>query len=346
LRASIVFDDPNLRRPSYGFIDYRRLLAHADAHGYHAVVAMIPLDGTRTHREAAALFSGRPDRLSLAVHGNDHVRRELAVIDDRVDALETAGQAMHRIARFERRSGVAVDRVMVPPHGMCSEPMTAALGAVGFDALCAIHPLPWTEDPPPEERLVGWNPAQFAGGCAVIPRFPLTTSPTEVALRAFLDQPLVWYGHHDDLAEGLEPLERAAAMVNRLGSVQWQSLGGLARSNAAQRLDEGRLTVRPYARRLRVQPPEAASRLVVEEPSGFRGRSELVAWSVGGGVPVAFGQGIGIPPSGSIEIRLHGAADVEPGALAAPRWRPWRRLRRITTETRDRAVAIRRVRLG
>ena len=31
LRAAIVFDDPNLRWRSYGFIDYRELLAHADA---------------------------------------------------------------------------------------------------------------------------------------------------------------------------------------------------------------------------------------------------------------------------------------------------------------------------
>jgi hypothetical protein len=34
--AALVFDDPNLRRRGYGFIDYRRLAAHADEHSYHA----------------------------------------------------------------------------------------------------------------------------------------------------------------------------------------------------------------------------------------------------------------------------------------------------------------------
>jgi hypothetical protein len=39
-RAVILFDDPNLRWRSYGYIDYRQLLEHADAHGYHAAMAM------------------------------------------------------------------------------------------------------------------------------------------------------------------------------------------------------------------------------------------------------------------------------------------------------------------
>ena len=49
LRAAIIFDDPNLRRPSYGYIDYRGLAAHADTHGYHAAMAMIPRDARRPH---------------------------------------------------------------------------------------------------------------------------------------------------------------------------------------------------------------------------------------------------------------------------------------------------------
>ena len=48
---------------------------------------------------------------------------------------------------------------MMPPHGLCSEPMARALGDVGFDALCAIHPLPWTEQPPADPPLAGWRPA-------------------------------------------------------------------------------------------------------------------------------------------------------------------------------------------
>ena len=55
----------------------RELLDHADAHGYHAAMAMIPLDAGRPNPATAALFRRRADRLSLVFHGNDHIKREL-----------------------------------------------------------------------------------------------------------------------------------------------------------------------------------------------------------------------------------------------------------------------------
>ena len=60
LRAVFLFDDPNLRWRTYGFIDYEQLLAHADEHAYHAAMAMIPLDGWRPHRATAELFEAVP----------------------------------------------------------------------------------------------------------------------------------------------------------------------------------------------------------------------------------------------------------------------------------------------
>ena len=64
LRAAILFDDPNLRRPRYGYIDYDALVAHADTHGYHATMAMIPLDRAsrtraRSPRSAPGLTGSR-----------------------------------------------------------------------------------------------------------------------------------------------------------------------------------------------------------------------------------------------------------------------------------------------
>ena len=49
LRATITFDDPNLRRGSYGFIRFPELAAHAVHHGYHVGIATVPLDGGRAH---------------------------------------------------------------------------------------------------------------------------------------------------------------------------------------------------------------------------------------------------------------------------------------------------------
>jgi hypothetical protein len=59
--------------------------------------------------------------------------------------------------------------------------------------------------------------------------------------------------------------------------------------------------------------------------------------------PLAFDRAAVVEPGRTrrLEIQLHGAADVEPGLVPAPAWRPWPKLRRGVTELRDRAVAQR-----
>lgn len=341
LRAAFVFDDPNLRWRSYGYIDYRRLVEHADAHGYHAAMAMIPLDAWRPHRATASLFARRRDRLSLVFHGNDHVKHELLRPSDPAVALATAAQSVRRIARFERRSGVAVDRVMMPPHGLCSQAMAQALGDVGFDALCTIHPLPWTERPPADPPLAGWRPAEFISGCAVVARIPLCSSAASIALRALLNHPLVIYGHHEDVADGLEPLAEAAAVVNSLGDVRWSSVGEIAMGNHSLRLDGDRLAVLAHARRLLVEPPVGARTLRVEAPTGSAGELRLRGWSLDHGPLHRFGVDVPLPGDAPVEVRLHGTGDVDPNRVAAPSWQPWPRLRRAATEVRDRALPLR-----
>jgi hypothetical protein len=336
LRATVLFDDPNLRWRTYGFIDYRRLLAHADAHGYHASMAMIPLDGGPQHRATVGLFRRRPDRLSLAFHGNNHHAEELLRADED-GATEILAQALRRVGRFEGRTGLRVDRVMTPPHGMCSAGAAAALAPLGFDALCAIHPLPWTEQPPPERPLAGWSPAEFAADCAVIPRAPLWIDRAEIAMRAYLDQPLVFYGHHDDLAKGLDVLAELAATVNDLGEVRWASLGEIAASNWAARLDGKLLRVRPYTHRARVGLPETASSMVVERPRDLG--AGFAAWSLAGEGTLAFDAHVPCPP-GEHEIRLTPFVTIDPAAVPAPGPSVWPALRRAATETRDRLRPI------
>ena len=108
LRATMHFDDPNLRWRSYGFINYGELLEHADAHGYHVAMATIPLDAGRPSRAAAALFRERPDRLSLVFHGNDHVKGELHGAQGRRRRHRGGG------------AGAAPDRALRAPRRACA----------------------------------------------------------------------------------------------------------------------------------------------------------------------------------------------------------------------------------
>jgi hypothetical protein len=343
VKATMLFDDPNLRRPQYGFIDYEALVAHADAHEYHAAMAMIPLDVAGPHRATVDLFRRRRDRLSLVVHGNNHVKHELSTPVPKGDELALAAQAMRRVAGFEERHGLRVDRVMTPPHGMCSPEMARALGIVGFDALCSLHPLPWREGSPADRLLAGWEAAEFAGPCAVIPRMPLFASAADIALHAFLDHPVVLYGHHEDVADGLEPLAVAAERVNALGCVEWTPMEDIVLGNRAVRVHGDAVLVRPFSGRMRVEMPEQARTLAVLAP---RDACEYFdGWSIGDGPLRPFGGPVHSGSGRTLELRLHPVGKTDPAAVAPPPWSPWPIVRRAATELRDRTLPLRPTRL-
>ncbi len=339
LRAAIILDDPNLRRPRYGHLDYARVAAHAREHRYHLAVAMVPLDGWSTHPATARLVRERPE-LSVVAHGNDHLAGELALPRDERAALALALSAQRRIAAFERRTGVHVARVMVPPHERAGAAMPPALLDAGFEALCMTRPYPWVatperhwlERPPGAGPLAGWRPADFVGpGLPVLLRSAFTHPREDLVLRALLGQPLVLYGHHDDLAGGLETLERAAADVNALGDVHWGPLDDVARGGAETRRDGRVLHVRPWSRRVGVEVPNGVDRIVVEPPP------EAQAVGVRALTP-------GPPGVGSFTLRVArpGRLALEviparrPASARVARPRPWPVLRRLAGEGRDR----------
>lgn len=237
LRASFLFDDPNLHWPTYGFVDLPALGKHARRHGYHAALATVPLDGWYAHPRALRALRESNGALSLLIHGNDHYGGELGRPQTPSEALALAAQALRRVAAFERRTGLGIDRVMVPPHERCSRAMIGALRRCGFEALTVTQPYPWLGDgadswlqsPPEAGPLVGWRPVDNADGLPVLLRHPLAQrSLPEMTLRAFLGQPLILYGHQEDLSEGLDVLAAAAADVEQLGPTRWCSLGEIA----------------------------------------------------------------------------------------------------------------------
>lgn len=266
LRACFIFDDPNLHWPRYGFIDFRKMAEHAAKKNYHATFATIPLDGWFIHGATARLFRDNARRLSLAVHGNDHIKQELA--RDYAPSARKAllWQATHRIERLESKAGLPVCRVMVPPHGACSEKMLAELPGCGFEAACISHGSlrahnqgkSWTKD-------VGYFPSELVRGCPALPRWGLSGDvENAILLAAFLGQPMILRGHHQDLKNGIELLDDLAEFINRLGPVTWSNLTSLSRMNYQWRMEGDTFRAKPFGRKLVLKIPDEASQLVVE----------------------------------------------------------------------------------
>jgi hypothetical protein len=335
LRAAFVIDDPNLHWPSYGYLKYGEL-------------ATVPIDGWRADRRVTSLLARSASALSLVMHGNDHVASELARPSTDAQAQPVIAQALRRVAALERRSGVTIDRVMTPPHGACSEATLRAMFRLGIEAVSVAPIYPRHHGLPASTPLAGWHPAELvAGGIAVLPRHHLGASREELALRAMLGQPLILYGHHEDFADGLDLLARAASEIGGLGDVQWGPLGGIARGSYSTRRLGETLLVRMHARRIVVEVPTGVRTLQVllREPVGGAAGHRLT--HAGGSVGIAFKNGVGaseplaIDAPIRIDLTLTADRPLSPAEVPSPGVRLWPWIRRALAEGQDRVEALR-----
>ena len=344
-RALFVIDDPNLRWTSYGHLNLRRLAEHAEAHGYHAALGMIPLDSRFPNRAAVGTVAGS-ERLSMVAHGANHEGPELLHTRSPEEARGMLAQAQRRLDRFEARTGLAVERVMIPPHGVCSMESMAAMLELGYEGVCTFWPFPQPPGAVPAGwPLAGWEPAQLlAGGLPVLPRYPLTDHPLEdLVLRAFLDQPLVVFGHHWDLADDLDRVAEVAAFVGRLGPVRWESAASLARGNFSTRRDGELMRVRMFGRQAALEVPASCRALSIEVPRCHgearrhhvvvNGSSSMLTTSAEGDARVAVEV-----EQGSVAVRLVPELRHDPDSVPRPPVRVRPVLRRLATEARDRSL--------
>jgi len=341
LRAAYIIDDPNLHWPRYGFVDYARIALHAQRENYHVCFATIPIDSWFTHAGTARLFRQNSRWLSLSVHGNNHAKNELARAYTQSDREALFRQAIHRIESLERKAGLHVCRVMVPPHGACSSQMLGDLPKFGFEAAC-VSPgslnahnqgEAWT-------RTLGYFPAEVINGCAVLPRSGLRGSVENTLLvAAYLGRPMILMGHHGDFRNGMEAFDGLAGFIHGLGRVSWTNLTELSRANYLWRADGSTVDVRPFGGTIAIplrtgttdvciDPPDAEDGDVWQVRSGD---SILGTAAPGDRVPVAAG-----PERRIVLKRILRATDIPPKGARLRRVGARLVLRRLLTETRDR----------
>jgi hypothetical protein len=346
-RAVFVFDDPNLHWRSYGYIRFRDLARHARDHRYHAAMAVIPLDCWYAHPSAARCFRpGEP--LSLTMHGNDHVFHELGSPVEVSDAVPLFEQAIRRVTRLERRAGVEVDRIMVPPHEACSDEMMESMLQPGIEAVCRA-PVWWRRWSPARTRTARWTMSDVSpSGAPVLGRHRLADprSTDEVLLNLYLDQPAILYGHHVDVADGYGVLAEAAARLSSVDGLTWTPLRSIARTSTATRSDGDVLRVRLYSRAAAVDVEPGTRALRVELPWYERHESDrlVVAGHAYETVPEDGVVQATIPvdtQATRVELRL---VRQGPGSGTRRGLAPRAVARRATRELRDRThPALRRV---
>jgi hypothetical protein len=278
LRAAYVIDDPNLHWPRYGFVDYREVARHAERYRYHVAFATIPIDTWFTHAKTAEIFRRERRQLSLLIHGNNHAKNELAKPYSATQRRQLLQQAVNRIKRLEFKTGLDVCKVMVPPHGACSEELLADLPEAGFESACISagslrghnRGKPWCD-------TLGFFCADVIEGCPVLPRWALDSNARNASLvAAYLGQPMILRGHHRDLKGGIEILDEHAGFINSFGPVAWSNMTGLSRLSYLSRSEGTRAFVKPLGVENRVELPAGTTHLVIDGTSA----TERAGWQV------------------------------------------------------------------
>jgi len=349
MRASFLFDDPNLHHVRYGYLDYRRLAEQGIQHRFSTAIATVPQDLWYSNGQVLAMFRRFGDQLSLLMHGNDHLREELAMPIPKTEKLRIVAQAWRRVDAFEKRRSVLVSRVMAPPHGSCDLGSLIAMRRCGYRAACISRPYPFLAIPPRDRKLATWFPADLvAGGLPVCSRYSIAKPEDELRFRAWLGQAVIVYGHHYDLADGYSRLLRLAEMINSWGTVKWGAIDTIIEENYISMVSGQSLTVLLYCLRTRVKIPESVVyvNVVVPYVDGLVERTKILALANNETQLVDVdSQGVAekpieTSPGTVIDVRIVFPDLVDCYGISAPRRRVWPFVRRILTTARDRVSVL------
>jgi hypothetical protein len=343
-RACFIFDDPNLHCARYGYLDYAQLADHARAHSYHVAVATIPFDAWYAGQKAVEIFRRQGERLSLLIHGNDHVKNELARDYSDGDALRVLAQALRRVGQLEGRTGLRVGRVIAPPHGGCSDSVLAQASRLLIEGVCtSAESLVRCQNLTSLPLDFGLLPAWFGpGSCPVIRRWDLVYGLMPLRLAAFLGQPVIPYGHHRDCAEGFGPLAGIASVLNSWARTTWTDLETILRGNYRTMRDGELMHVQMCSRSVHVPIPENVSHVVVHAPVGGETVQRRVSTASSEGEVRECTPGVPFRVAGSeaLRLRIPSRDVVDLATVGRPVYRLWPPVRRALTMGRDRLMPI------
>ena len=348
LRACFLFDDPNLSRMSYGFLNFPELIAYTIRLDIHVCIAVVPLDMSKTSPKVANLFRANSKHVSIAAHGINHTKLEILKLLPGALASATLLESIRRVEDMESRHSLTVSRIMEAPHGIFSFPLAAAIGAAGYEgALVSLDFLARVGAPECLPISSGMLVAEIlSGGLCGIPRIRLTPAwRRDAVLAALLGQPIVVAGHHWNARGGLDFLAEMASEVRRLGVTEWTDLSTIAQSAYLTRIEGRTLRVRPLCRHTVVQIQAGVSSLCVASiRSSCQEQETFVARFLSAERPETerlIVSGTPIEVDGATRVDLvQQRAPLFNGGVAQLRTGVWPRLRRFLAVARDRTYLV------
>lgn len=342
LRACFMFDDPNLHAFTYGHLDYREIARKAREDNYHVVFATVPADGWYVKPAVASLFREQANYISLTTHGIEHTKAELNHTHG--NALPLLASGLRRLKKLERKAGLQVSRVMVPPHEAWSHSICDCLLKLGYEGACAgpEHLAARNRETSLPQHWGLGTVSWVGAGFPILHRsaFRLSSAETEIRLAAFLGQPVILKGHHGDCFSGTDVLCRLADVSNKLGA-RWGDMKSIMRSNYRTRTTAEILHIHMCSRQIQLRIPECVRGITIERP--WLGETEqeplLCTGADGGTMALLFGRHAGpieVVPGSTVHVSALPKEQVDYRNVAESGVSLWAVIRRLLVEGRDR----------
>jgi len=236
--ANLIIDDPWLTEP-YGNLNYKQLLKEMEKVNFHTTIAFIPWNYDRSKPEVATLFRNHLERFSLCIHGNNHDHYEFYKYkigpSDPWPAkslnIQEANikQALARMEKFRNLTGLSYDKVMVFPHDIAPAKTLGLLKKYNFLATFNASNVPLGSSKPPDLLFPLRNVTLRYENFPSLKRYSPNRIKSDIAIDLFLDNPLIFWTHHDFFQKGVNAFNKTARIVNEIEpDIIWQGLGYIA----------------------------------------------------------------------------------------------------------------------
>jgi hypothetical protein len=204
-----------------------------EKHNFHSTIAFIPWNYDRNEASVVSLIRTHPQRFSISIHGNNHDHKEFTDYKTKPLGIQVAaiGQTLARMERFQALTGLTYDKVMVFPHGIAPGKTVEALRTHNY--LGTINSTNVPEDAVGPASLESeMRPMLSFDGFPSVMRVSIAGEVPEyfIGIQAFLDNPLLFYCHHQEFGAGIGVFDHIADEVNGLQpDTYWRGLGEITR---------------------------------------------------------------------------------------------------------------------
>ena len=240
--ACLIIDDP-LLKPTYGCIDYTKLLNEMKEHNFFTEIAFIPWNYKRSDPKTVRLFAENPDYFAICVHGCNHTKNEFGQTDHN-ELVALSSTALWRMEQHKNLTGLSYDPVIVFPQGRFSSVAMKALKELGYFAAFNSG-LKATDIKNPIGPVEYLKPSTF-----IYHDFPLFLRRYPHEREMFVQdikngRPVIIVEHHGAFRNGYKSITDLVDWINSIGNIKWTSLLNIAEFYLNKKSDDIKNVMNP-----------------------------------------------------------------------------------------------------